>query len=192
MDHGHEGLGDPAWIGVLDDSAPVHDSGGSLVQESLGALEDFAIADATSATNEDGNAAGGFDDFVLEAHVVGGIRFDVVCPKFDGLADKVGNLGKVAINHVTSSLGVGLENEGLDHDGHAVVVGLRFELEDVLHALLVHFGSAWDLEEIDADASGVETHGLKHSFLDDEAEAGGGKFLTVNVGHISSEDEAGL
>ena len=162
------------------------------MQESLRAFEDFTVTDTPTATNKDGNAAGDFDDFVIEAHVVGGIGLDDVCPKFDGLADKVGNLGKVSVDHITSGFGVGLENEGFNHDGHAVVVGLWLELENVLHALLVHFGGAWDLEEIDADASGVETYGLKHSFLDDEAEAGGGKFLAVDVGHISSEDEAGL
>ena len=192
VDHRHESLRDAARIGVLDDIATVDDSGGSLLEETLGAFENFAVTDTATATNEDGNAAGGFDDFVVEAHVVGGIGLDDVCPEFDGLADKVGNLGKVAINHVTSGPGIGLENEGLDHHGHTVVVGLWLEFENVLHALLVHFRSAWDLEEIDADASGVETHGLKHGFLDDETEAGGGEFLSVDVGHISSEDEAGL
>ena len=43
MQHGHQGAGHSARVLVLDDVAAVDDSRRSLIQDGLGALEEFAI-----------------------------------------------------------------------------------------------------------------------------------------------------
>ena len=157
------------------------------------ALKDFAVADATTATHENGDAGGGFDDFVVDAHVVGRIGLDDVGTELDGLTNEVGDGGFIAVDHVATGFFVRLKHKRLHHHRHAVVVGLGLEFEDVLDAFGVHFGCAGDLEEVHADAGGVVAHGLEHAVFEHEAEAAVfGQRLAVNVRHVGAQHEAGL
>ena len=51
---------------MLDDVAAVNDARGALLDQFFGAFEDFLVGRFAAAADEDGNAAGDFDDFVVD------------------------------------------------------------------------------------------------------------------------------
>jgi hypothetical protein len=192
VEHGHEGLGDAGGVVVLDDVAAVDDAVDALFKEGGGAFENGAVVDFAAAADEDGDAACGFDDLVVEGDVVGGVGFDDVGAELDGLADEVDDFVGFAVDHVSARDIVGSEDEGFDHHGHAVGVALDFEAHDVVDALVGDVGGAGDLKEVDADAGGVELDGLEGGVFDHGGEAGFGKGFAVDVGGVGAEDEGGL
>ena len=192
MDDGHEGAGDRGGFGVLDDVATIDDAGGALGDERGGAGEDFGFGGFAAAAHEDGNAAGGLDDFVVDRDVVGGVGLDDVGAEFDGLADERDDFGRVAVDHVAAGFGVGLEDEGLDHERHAVVIAERFEDADVLDALVGDLGLFRNAKKIHDDAGGIEAHALEHGVGDGAGEERARELGAVDVGDIGAQDEGGL
>ena len=192
VDDFHELLSDFFWVGMLDDIAAVNDAGGTLGDEVAGTAEDFLVGNAATAPYENGDAGCDLDDLVVLGNVVSGIGFDDVSSQFYGLADEVSDFREVAIDHVSAGFGIGAENEGLDHHGHAVVIGLGLEAEDIIDALGVDFGCAGDMEKVHAHTCGIEADGLKHGLLDHFAETRSQQFLAIDVGDIGAEDKGGL
>ena len=192
VDDGHEGAGHAGGVGVLDDVAAIDDAGSALLDEFLGAFEDFLIGGLAAAADEDGNLAGDLDDFVVNRDVVRGIGLDDVRAEFDGLADEREDFVEVAVHHVTAGLLVRLENERLDHERHADAVALGLDFQNVLDALVGDFGLLGNAEEIDDDASGVETKCLLDGLLDHAAEERAGKPGAINIRDIGAQDKGGL
>jgi hypothetical protein len=56
----------PCGIRVLDDVAAIDNASRALLQQSLGAFEDFLVAHTTATAHEHRDAGGGFDDLVVE------------------------------------------------------------------------------------------------------------------------------
>ena len=102
------------------------------------------------------------------------------------------DLFQIAIDHVSARFRVGAEAEWLDHHGHAVVVGLGLESEDVFNALGMDFGGTGDLEKVHADARGIEPDCLEHGVRYHFAETGRQEFFSVHVRDIGAEHEGGL
>jgi hypothetical protein len=192
VDDGHEGAGHAGWVGVLNDVATVNDAGGALLDEFFGAFEDFLVGRFATAAHEDGDAAGDLDDFVVNGNVVGGIGLDDVGAEFNGLADERENFFEVAIDHVAAGFLVGLKDEWLNHERHAVAVALGFDLEDVQDALVGHFGLLGNAKEIHYDATRIEAHGLFDGLIDHAAEKSARESGAVNVGYIGAENERGF
>jgi len=63
-------------IVVLDDIAAINNARCALLDEFLGAVEDFGIGRFATAADQHGDASGDFDDLVIPAHVVGRIGLD--------------------------------------------------------------------------------------------------------------------
>jgi len=192
VDDFHELLDDLFWVWVLDDVAAIDDAGGSLGDEVAGALEDDFVGDAASATDENGDTGGDFDDFVILGDVIGGIGLDDIRSEFHGLPDKVHDLFQITIDHVAAGLCVWAEAERLDHHGHSVVVGLGLEAQDVIDALGMDFGGTGDLEKVHANAGGIKPDGLEHGVRYHFAETRWQEFFSVNVRNIGAQDEGGL
>jgi len=104
----------------------------------------------------------------------------------------VHDLFQITIDHVSARFRVGAEAERLDHHGHAVVVGLRLEAEDVIDALGMDFGCAGDLEKVHANAGGIKADGLEHGVRYHFAETRWQEFLSIHVRDIGAQDEGGL
>ena len=192
MHHRHQRAHDARRVAVLDDIAAINNAPRALFQEALGALEDLGVADFAAAADEQGDVAGGLDDFVVAGDVVGRVGFDDIGAEFHGLADEMDDLGFIAIDHVAAGLGIRAEDEGLDHHGDPVVIALDLESVDVFDALLGDIRGAGDLEEIHAHAGGIQAHGLEHGLGDHARVAGIREFAAVDIGHIHTEDEARL
>src|SRR5687768_9276920 len=192
VDDGHEGAGHARGVGVLNDVAAVNDAGGALLDKFFGAFEDFLVGRFAAPANEDGDAAGDFDDFVVNGDVVGGIGFDDVGAEFNGLADERQDFFEVAIHHVTAGFLIGLKNERLDHEGHGVAVAFGFDFKNVQDALVGDFGLLGNAEEIHDHATRVEAQSLFDGLIDHAAEKSAREGGAVNVGNIGAEDERGF
>ena len=102
--------------------------------------------------------------------IVGGIGFNNVGPQFDGLADQRDNLGQVAIDHIPSRFLIRLKDQRFDHQRHSVPITFRFNPQNILQALIGHFGLVRDPEEIHHHTGRVEADGLQNRLLDHPAE----------------------
>ena len=192
VDDGHERLGHAGGVLMLDHIAAVDDAGHALFDELFRALEDFLVGSLSAATDEHRDASGDFHHFVIDAHVIGRVGLDDVRAELDGLAHQREDLLRIAIDHVTTGLGVGLEHERLDHQRHAVAIAVGFDLENVLDALIRHLGLAGDAEEIHHDAGRVEAQGLLDRVFNHAAEESAGQLLAIDIGHVGAEHERGL
>ncbi len=74
MNDRHERLRHALRIRVLDHVSAIDDPARALLDQFDRALENFAVGSSAAAARENGNS-GGFDDFVVLADVVAGIRF---------------------------------------------------------------------------------------------------------------------
>lgn len=192
VDDSHEGAGHAGGIGVLDDVSSVDNAGSALFHESLGTFEDFLVGGLATATDEDGDASADLDDLVVVGYVIGGIGLDDVSTEFNGLADEGEDLVEIAIDHVAAGLGIGLEDERFDHEGHGVAIAFGFDAKDVLDALIGDLGFAGDAEQIDDDTGGIEAESLFDGGLDDAAEEGARELGAVDVCNIGAQDEGRL
>jgi hypothetical protein len=68
------------------------------------------------------------------------------------------------------------------------VVALRFEAEDVLHALVGDLGLIRDAKQVHDHARGVEPHGLKHGLVNYPREERARELRAIDVGDIGAED----
>ena len=126
--------------------------------------------------------------------VVGGIGLDDVGAELAGLAHEGDDELLVAV-HLIAALGlVGLEDERLDHERHAVVIADRAQPGGVERRLPVEIGLAGHQEEVANDAGCVGFEGrddglvpvdelVKHHLV-----RGG----IVEVAHVGAEDEGGF
>ena len=85
----HEGARHPGRIRVLDDVAPVDDSGRALLEDGLGAAQDLLVGSAPPAPHEHRHAACRFHDPTVFAELVCGVGLDDVGAQLDRLADEV-------------------------------------------------------------------------------------------------------
>ncbi len=177
---------------MLNDVAAIHDARRPLLDERLGALENFLIRRLATAPHQHRNAAGNLDDLVVLGHVVGGIRLDDIGAQLDSLADQGQNLAPIAVHHVAARLLVRPEDQRLDHQRHAVSVTVRFDPENVLEALVGHLWLVRNREQIHDHARGIDAQRLLHRFMDHAAEESPGQCRAVHVGHIGAEDERRL
>ena len=129
---------------------------------------------------------------MIHAHVVGRIGLDDVRSQLDRLPNERKNFERVAIHHVAAGRRIGLKDERLDHQRHAVAVALWFDLQNVLDALVAHFRLIGDAEEIHHHASGIEPKRLLDGVFDHAAEERARKFLAVNIRHVRAQNEGRL
>src|SRR5690606_28302170 len=179
-------------LGVLDDVATVNDAARALREEVGGALQDDLVGDAAAAAHEDGDAAGGLYDLVVDGDVVGGVGLDDVGAELDGLTNERDDLGRVSVHHVAAGLGVGLEDERLDHERHAVVVADRLKCKYVLNTLVGDLGLVGDAEEVHDDAGGVEAERLHDGIGDDAGKQRPRELVAIDVGDVGAQDEGGF
>jgi hypothetical protein len=192
VDDGHERAGHAGRIVVLNDIAPVHDSGGALFDELFRAQQDLGVGRFAAAAHQNGNAARNFDDVVVKAHVVGGIGLDDIRTELDALAYERDDLFRIAIDHVAAGLGIGPKNEGLDHERHREAITLGLQLADVLNALIRNLGLPGNLEEIHDHAGRVEPQRLLDGMRDHPGKKSARKLAAINVCNVRTQNESGL
>ncbi len=86
MNDAHKSLCDCRGIGMLDNVATVDNAGGTLRQQIVRALQDFAVTDLAATADKDRYAPRSDDYLVIKLHVIRRIRLDDVSPEFSGLA----------------------------------------------------------------------------------------------------------
>jgi hypothetical protein len=57
---------------------------------------------------------------MVSKDIIGGIGFDQIGSKLNRLTNQVLNLDPIPVDHISPRFGVGAEDKGLDHHGHAV------------------------------------------------------------------------
>ena len=174
---------------MLDDVAPVDDPARALREDDARALEDLLVGDAAAAPDEDGDAGRG-DDAVIGAQVIGGVGLDHVGAELGRLADEGDDAVGVAVDAVAA--GARGHHERLDHERHAGAVGRSTQGGDVLDALAAQRVGPGDVEEVHADAGGVEAHRVADGVVDHVAEGVARRLLAVDVGHVDAQHEGGL
>src|SRR5579863_8201281 len=152
VDNGHQGFGHARWVGMLNDIAPVHDSGNALLDQRMRTLQYFEVRSPAAAAHQYGNATGDTDHLVIIVRIGSGVGFDDVSAQFNRLTDQGQYFLYVAIHHIAARFFVWLENKGFNHQRHAVTIAIRFDFEDVPNALVRHFRLVGNLKEIDHDA----------------------------------------
>ena len=108
-----------------------------------------------AAAAHQNRTARGLHDLVIVGSVVGGIGLDHVGPEFAGLAHEGDDELFVAVDLVAALGLVGLEDERLDHQRHAVVVARGAEAGGVEGSLAMEVGFARHEEKVADDAGGV-------------------------------------
>ena len=139
-----------------------------------------------------GIPSGDLDNLVIHAHVVGRIGFDDVRSQLNRLSNERKNLHRIAIHHVAAGGRVGLKDERFDHQRHAVSITLRFDLQDILNALIARFRLIRDAKEVYHDASGIQTKRLFDRVFNHAAEEGARELLAVDIGHVGPQHQRRL
>ena len=162
----------------------------ALIHECLGAFQEAFITHASAAPHQHRNARSDFDDLVVDREIVSRVGFDDVGAEFHCLADQMFDCSGVTVHGVTAILSRRAKHERLDHHGHAVMIRLRFESQDILDAFGMNFRRARDLKEIHANADRVVPHRLKHRVFDHETESAIlWQSLAVDIRNIGAQDQ---
>src|SRR3989449_478391 len=184
---GHKGAGHAGGVAMLNDVAAINDAGGALLDQLFGAFQNFFVGRFAAAAHKHRDTTRDFDNFVINAHVVGRIRLDDVRAGFDRLPHERQDLIEIAVHQVTTGLLVRLKDERLDHQRHGEAVAVGFDPQNVLDALVGDFGLVGDAEEIHDHAGGVKTQRLFDRRLDHATEERARQGGAVNVGHIGAQ-----
>ena len=105
---------------MLDDVASIDDAARALLQDGLGAAQQFVVLDPSTASHEHRHVSRSLDDLVVVLEIRRRVGLDQVGAELTGLAYQGDDLRRGPVDLVPACHGVVLHDERLDHQGHAV------------------------------------------------------------------------
>lgn len=126
---------------------------------------------------------------MIDSHVVRRIRLDDVGSEFNSLSNQRKNFCRIAIYHVAAGTVVGLENERFYHQRHPVAVAVRFDLENILDALIANLRLIGNSEEINHNTGCIEPESLLDRVFNHSREERPRKFPAIDIGNVGAQNE---